>query len=267
MVRLVLGLLRSGSKNWRESFKPITNCRNRNRVITFDSHLKTALTATETNWFIHWIAIHPTGSDIHPLNNWDLVYLVLRRAIELWNRERMGPGKRGCILLTLSAPLAASSLSQEFLHHILHKLYLLYPQQHKVWDPHLNTHIEQKLKLFFNHELSVFFSTQNLRHPQSAAPVFHSSNQRQTSSPDRLQWPYFSFSLFSLHTAFTRDANKEKNAKWTKDLQVSILQRCPWGTESGPSPCERLTKAMFWVCLILMTSHNFRSAPLNTSGI
>ena len=31
-------------KNWRESFKPITERSNRNHVITFDSHLKTALT-------------------------------------------------------------------------------------------------------------------------------------------------------------------------------------------------------------------------------
>jgi len=30
-------------KNWRESFKPITERSNRNHVITFDSHLKTAL--------------------------------------------------------------------------------------------------------------------------------------------------------------------------------------------------------------------------------
>ena len=30
-------------KNWRESFKPITKRSNRNRVITFDTHLKTAL--------------------------------------------------------------------------------------------------------------------------------------------------------------------------------------------------------------------------------
>ena len=30
-------------KNWRESFKPITKCSNRDHVITFDSHLKTAL--------------------------------------------------------------------------------------------------------------------------------------------------------------------------------------------------------------------------------
>ena len=30
-------------KNWCESFWPITKCDHRNRVITFDSHLKTAL--------------------------------------------------------------------------------------------------------------------------------------------------------------------------------------------------------------------------------
>ena len=30
-------------KNWRDSFKPITKRSNRNHVIIFDSHLKTAL--------------------------------------------------------------------------------------------------------------------------------------------------------------------------------------------------------------------------------
>ena len=44
----------------------------------------------------------------------------------------MGPGKRGCIPLPRFTPLAASSLSLEFLHYILRKLYVLYPQQHKV---------------------------------------------------------------------------------------------------------------------------------------
>ena len=34
-------------KNWRESFKPITKRSNRNHVITFDSHLKTALAAID----------------------------------------------------------------------------------------------------------------------------------------------------------------------------------------------------------------------------
>ena len=34
-------------KNWRESFKPITKRSNRSHVITFDSHLKTALWCTK----------------------------------------------------------------------------------------------------------------------------------------------------------------------------------------------------------------------------
>ena len=32
-------------QNWRESFEPITKRNNRNHVITFDSHLKTALSS------------------------------------------------------------------------------------------------------------------------------------------------------------------------------------------------------------------------------
>ena len=38
-------------KNWRESFKPITKRSNRNHVITFDSHLKTALYSNQTSQF------------------------------------------------------------------------------------------------------------------------------------------------------------------------------------------------------------------------
>ena len=37
------GFASPGLKNWRESFKPITKHSNRNHIITFDSHLKTAL--------------------------------------------------------------------------------------------------------------------------------------------------------------------------------------------------------------------------------
>ena len=37
-------------KNWRDSFKPITKRSNCNHVITFDSHLKTALYATTILW-------------------------------------------------------------------------------------------------------------------------------------------------------------------------------------------------------------------------
>ena len=36
-------------KNWRESFKPIIKRSNRNHVITFYSHLKTALSANVRN--------------------------------------------------------------------------------------------------------------------------------------------------------------------------------------------------------------------------
>ena len=36
-------------KNWRESFKPITKRSNRNHVITFESHLKTALLEINVN--------------------------------------------------------------------------------------------------------------------------------------------------------------------------------------------------------------------------
>ena len=39
-------------KNWCESFKPVTKHSNRNHVITFDSHLKTALLYTRTVFLI-----------------------------------------------------------------------------------------------------------------------------------------------------------------------------------------------------------------------
>ena len=39
-------------KNWRESFKPITKRSNRNHVITFDSHLKTALSRSSSSFLL-----------------------------------------------------------------------------------------------------------------------------------------------------------------------------------------------------------------------
>ena len=49
MVRLVnFGFASHWLKNWRESFKPIFKRSNRNHVITFDSHLKTALFYMDT---------------------------------------------------------------------------------------------------------------------------------------------------------------------------------------------------------------------------
>ena len=40
-------------KNWRESFKPIIKRSNDNHVITFDSHLKTALKSLKWNYKVH----------------------------------------------------------------------------------------------------------------------------------------------------------------------------------------------------------------------
>ena len=42
-VHGAIGFASDWLKNWRESFEPITKRSNRNHVITFDSHLKTAL--------------------------------------------------------------------------------------------------------------------------------------------------------------------------------------------------------------------------------
>ena len=42
-VHGAIGFASHWLKNWHESFKPITNRGNRNHVIIFDSHLKTAL--------------------------------------------------------------------------------------------------------------------------------------------------------------------------------------------------------------------------------
>ena len=40
-------------RNWRESFKPITKRSNHKHVITFDSHLKTALSKALTNLLMY----------------------------------------------------------------------------------------------------------------------------------------------------------------------------------------------------------------------
>ena len=42
-VHGVIGYASQWLKNWRDSFKPITKHSNRNHIITFDNHLKTAL--------------------------------------------------------------------------------------------------------------------------------------------------------------------------------------------------------------------------------
>ena len=50
-VQGVIGFASHWLKNWRESFKPITKRSNRNYVITFDSHLKTAIRGTRRHQF------------------------------------------------------------------------------------------------------------------------------------------------------------------------------------------------------------------------
>ena len=50
------GLASHWLKNWRESFKPITKRNNRNHAITFDSHLKTALTLQHLFYRLRYIA-------------------------------------------------------------------------------------------------------------------------------------------------------------------------------------------------------------------
>ena len=50
-VRGAIGFASHWLKNWRGSFKPIIERSNRNHVITFDSHLKTALTGEHTYSF------------------------------------------------------------------------------------------------------------------------------------------------------------------------------------------------------------------------
>ena len=55
-------------KNWRKSFKPITKRSNRNHVITFDSHLKTAQN--------RWLTLRLSGTlgDVYQLN-WAWIWL------------------------------------------------------------------------------------------------------------------------------------------------------------------------------------------------
>ena len=51
-------------KNWCESFKPITKRSNRNHVINFDSHLKTALYIKYILYIIHEIHVLELGIEI-----------------------------------------------------------------------------------------------------------------------------------------------------------------------------------------------------------
>ena len=65
-VAICFGFASHWLKNWRDSFKPITKRSNRNHVITFDSHLKTALKKTDQTQFNKF---NPTRSTITYLQN------------------------------------------------------------------------------------------------------------------------------------------------------------------------------------------------------
>ena len=61
-------------KNWCKSFKPITKRGNRNHVITFDSHLKTALFVLQ---IIIIIMDYPTQS-VLPLFFLPILFIILK---------------------------------------------------------------------------------------------------------------------------------------------------------------------------------------------
>ena len=72
-------------KNWDESFKPITKFSNRNHVITFDSHLNTALdnetyvsSVIPSSEIIFSVAIIPTLDNKHDYK-FPLVVLKLKK--------------------------------------------------------------------------------------------------------------------------------------------------------------------------------------------
>ena len=55
-------------KNWRESFKPITKRSNRSHVITFDSHLRTALLKLLIEMYVY-VYVYVCGVCSHNLFN------------------------------------------------------------------------------------------------------------------------------------------------------------------------------------------------------
>ena len=66
-VQGAIGFASNWLKYWRETFKPITKRSNRNHVITFDSHSKTALFPKPTESF-HCIGIYPVVSENRPFS-------------------------------------------------------------------------------------------------------------------------------------------------------------------------------------------------------
>ena len=65
-------------KNWRDSFEPITKRSNRNHLVTFDSHLKTALTQCKWKIVIVSIVVSRFGSDSMLLERENPKHFVLK---------------------------------------------------------------------------------------------------------------------------------------------------------------------------------------------
>ena len=65
-------------KNWRDSFKPITKRSNRNPVITFDSHLKTALSyCLLMSWHLLQESLRPWGYSQMSVLIWIKIFIIL----------------------------------------------------------------------------------------------------------------------------------------------------------------------------------------------
>ena len=82
-------------KNWRDSFKPITTRSNRNHVITFDRHLKTALWI----WYcLHLILGRRGEKEKHRENGQEMVgfYPEQTENDSLAEKERRGLGDARC---------------------------------------------------------------------------------------------------------------------------------------------------------------------------
>ena len=81
-------------KNWRESFKPITKRSNRDHVITFDSHLKTALILEEKGKRLQQTAQippKPASFSVQPRSSCLLQKGLALQACRLYSRD---PGSR-----------------------------------------------------------------------------------------------------------------------------------------------------------------------------
>ena len=78
-----LGFASHWLKNWRESFKPITKRTNHNHVITFDSHLKTAL--------IRWRKVNGRSSYPYALTLWNSWHVCTHHKVSPLHKVQAQP--------------------------------------------------------------------------------------------------------------------------------------------------------------------------------